>query len=300
MAAALSVHTVENTIASRPTLFLWALTEAYRTVPLKPATVLGWTQHGWQSYSVAETYSNSCVDKSHPAAPTNTTLITGSYTWLAVRMKPFLSSLLLQMFFIHLLKPDQHMAAWHHFTSITSQISFNWLQVNQSVSSEELQAAGYPLAALSEVSIASPAGSTAGSALQLLTWLVEIHLCYTDGSSNQLPLRNTSWWPDDGRRHWGQTSKKTSLCVQRDDVRRDNVQPILFIRNLKPGRGMFLYATHKGMYIQFLSFLISLSILLACVSNSLRIDEDLFTVRIWASRFNYFISIQVSQTLNRK
>lgn len=169
MAAALSVHTVENTIASRPTLFLWALTEAYRTVPLKPATVLGWTQHGWQSYSVAETYSNSCVDKSHPAAPTNTTLITGSYTWLAVRMKPFLSSLLLQMFFIHLLKPDQHMAAWHHFTSITSQISFNWLQVNQSMSSEELQAAGYPLAALSEVSIASPAGSTAGSALQLLT-----------------------------------------------------------------------------------------------------------------------------------
>lgn len=43
---------------------------------------------------------------------------------------------------------------------------------------------------------------------------------------------------------------------------------------------MFLYATHKGMYIQFLSFLISLSILLACVSNSLRIDEGLFTVRI--------------------
>lgn len=27
------------------TLFLWALTEAYRTVPLKPATVLGWTRH---------------------------------------------------------------------------------------------------------------------------------------------------------------------------------------------------------------------------------------------------------------
>lgn len=36
--------------------------------------------------------------------------------------------------------------------------------------------------------------------------------------------------------------------------------------------GMFLYAIHKGMYIQFLCFMISLSILLVCVSNSWRID----------------------------
>lgn len=61
------------------TLFLWALTEAYRTVPLKPATVLGWTQ---DEAKLISSYINKLPDnnslltyKLHTAAPTNKNII---------------------------------------------------------------------------------------------------------------------------------------------------------------------------------------------------------------------------------